>query len=600
MRKFKELFAALPAWKKAVVAVATVGLIIIAIVPAVSSDSFLTNLSTDMALWAVLAVGLNAVLGWAGLLDLGYIAFFAIGGYTYAILSENHILQFWPSLIVGVVAAGIGALIIGFPSLRLDSDYLAIMTLGFGEIIYIAANNLSGLTGGVNGLYQFQPPSLFGLQIDTSNGFYVLALVLLIVCVVTTGIVRYSRLGLAWMSIRTDELSARSMGVAIWRTKLYAYLYGSVWGALAGAVFAAKQSIVSPTSFSLDQSFNVLSAVVIGGMGSVWGAAIGGIAYIVISESFQGVSGSLSGIVFGGAMLLVILLRPQGLVPIAAISGWLQAPFRGVGTARAGGPVRPAPPDQDIGAAPGRGGAGQRITLRAHSVRVVFGGLRAVDDASLECCSGTITALIGPNGAGKTTLLNALSGFVPVRSGTITITGPDGEHDITRLPAERRARIGMGRAFQIPRLDREQTTHENIRRGALASKAPRKLADAHTDHAIELVGLTALAHVKVGELSYGDQRRCEIARALVSRPRLLLLDEPSSGMNEVETTRLAKLIRAIAERGTGIVLVEHDMALVSEVAHQVVAMDAGRELVVGSAAEVLANATVRRRYLGEE
>lgn len=596
MPKFKESFVALPAWKKAVVAATIAGLIIIALFPAVTSNSFITNIATDIALWAVLAIGLNVVLGWAGLLDLGYIAFFAIGGYTYAILSEHNILQFWPSLIVGVVAAGVGALIIGFPSLRLDSDYLAIMTLGFGEIIYIAANNLTGLTGGVNGLYQYQPPSLFGLQVDTANGFYVLALVLLIVCMVITGMVRYSRMAMAWMSVRTDELSARSMGVAIWRTKLFAYLYGSVWGALAGAVFAAKQTIVSPTSFSLDQSFNVLSAVVIGGMGSVWGAAIGGVAYIVISELFQGVGGELSGIVFGGAMLLVILLRPEGLVPIAAIGRWLQEPVRGRGTAQTAGPI----PDQEIGVSPGRGGGDPPMTLRANSVRVVYGGVRAVDDASLECRSGMITALIGPNGAGKTTLLNALSGFVPVGAGTITISGPDGEHDITRLPAERRARIGLGRAFQTPRLDREQTTRENVRRGALASGARRKLADAHTDHAMELVGLTDFARAKVGELSYGDQRRCEIARALVSRPRMLLLDEPSSGMNEVETKHLATLIRAIAKRGTGILLVEHDMSLVSEVADQVVAMDAGRELVVGSAAEVLADATVRRRYLGEE
>lgn len=594
MPKPTEVFAALPAWKKSIVVAAATVLVIALVFPAVTPNAFIANLSTDMALWAVLAIGLNAVLGWAGLLDLGYIAFFAIGGYAYAILSEHDILQFWPSLIVGVAAAGVGAIIIGVPSLRLDSDYLAIMTLGFGEIIYIAAVNLEGLTGGVNGLFQYQPPTFFGLAIDTPGGFYTLALALLVVCVVVTGFVRYSRLGRAWMTLRTDELSARSLGVAIWRTKLYAYLYGSVWGALAGAVFAAKQTIVSPTSFSLDQSFNVLSAVVIGAMGSVWGAAIGGIAYIVISESFQGISGSWSGIVFGGAMLLVILLRPQGLVPAAAIGRWLQAPWRALHTAAA----RARPAVDDVGHH--RMNDGADVTLTARSVRVVYGGLRAVDDASVECHSGTITALIGANGAGKTTLLNALSGFVRVQSGTITMTGAHGERDITRLPAARRAIMGIGRAFQTPRLDLEQTARENIRRGALASRAHRRIAESSTDEAIDMVGLSTLAHVKSGELSYGDQRRCEIARALVSRPRMLLLDEPSSGMNDAETTELAGLIRTIAAGGTGVLLVEHDMSLVSEVADHVVAMDAGRELVVGTPVEVLADPAVRRRYLGEE
>lgn len=581
----------------------TVGVLVLAGVfayPALTSDSFVTDVATDMALWATLAIGLNAVLGWAGLLDIGYIAFFAIGGYVYAILSQAGILQFWPGLIAGLVCSALAAVIIGVPSLRLRSDYLAIMTLGFGEIVYIAAKNLTGLTGGNNGLFSFTAPSIGGFQFSTAGAFYGMAIVLLIVCAAVSGLVRHARLGRAWMSLRDDELAARSFGVSVWRAKLYAYVYGSVWGTLAGAVFAAKQTIVSPASFSFDQSFYVLAAVVIGGMGSVWGAAIGGVVYIFISEALQGVSAGLSGVVFGGLMLLVILLRPQGLVPVGAVSRALDRLAR-----RRTFPQEVLPTDRPPPVAPESAASvnpppkALTAVLSAEGICVSYGGVRAVHRVSLTCESGSIVALIGSNGAGKTTLLNALSGFVPLLAGSIISTRGGDARDLTHHSPQSRARNGLARAFQTPRLSRTDTVADNVWRGTLAASRGRRAAAGRVDQALDTVGLARLARTPAGGLSYGDQRRCEIARTLAGEPDFLLLDEPSSGMNEAETVELSELLREIAGRGIGIILVEHDMSLVQAVADTVLAMDIGETIAFGSAQDVLANDTVRSRYLGE-
>jgi len=292
-----------------------IGIIALCAVPLLSGNLFWLDVASDMTIWAVLAVGLNAVLGWAGLLDLGFIAFFAIGGYGYAILSIHHIFNVGIAVVCVLAMSLIAAVIIGTPSVRVKSDYLAIMTLGFGEIVYLAAKNLTGLTGGVNGLFGYSALTIFGVSLDSNTDFYLIGLVLLTVTCIIGFLVRRSRLGRSWILVRDDELSARAAGIRVRRVKLLAYMYGSVWATLAGILFALKIGIVSPESFSFNQSFYVVVAVVIGGMGSIWGAALGGAVYIVISEALQGIDPTLSGLIYSGLVLLFILVRPDGLFP---------------------------------------------------------------------------------------------------------------------------------------------------------------------------------------------------------------------------------------------------------------------------------------------
>lgn len=601
-----------PRTRRVVLVVVFVGA---AIYPLVANNGFVFDIATDMALWAVLAIGLNAVLGWAGLLDLGYIAFFALGGYSFAILDSMHIMSFWPSLGVGVGISAVAALIIGIPTLRLHSDYLAIMTLGFGLIVYIAAQNLT-VTGGDNGLFGYAPPQIGSLVIDTPFSYYVLALVLTVVAAGVASWVRSSRLGRAWLLLRDDETAATSVGVAVWRYKLYAYLFGSVWGTLSGAAYAVKETIVSPVSFSFTESFFVVAAVVIGGTGSIAGCVIGGGVYVLISEAMGGVSATLSGVLFAAAMLGFILLRPRGLVPAHS------------GVARKRKERRPSRVGAyvDVVMKTGRGFsvrkeassssglAGLGASLEAQGIEVEFGGVQAVAGASFVCAAGTVLALIGPNGAGKTTLLNAVSGLAQMKRGQVALRLPDRTVDLTHKGARVRALWQIGRTFQTPRLSRGLTVWENVLQGTFAAgregRSDWRPAGTVTTHAgsfssslatdsLAMVGLLDKAEAIAGDLAYGDQRRCEIARALASSPIFVLMDEPSSGMNDVETEQISGLVRRLAGLGLGIVIVEHDMSLVRAAADEVVALDLGRVICRGSAATVLTDPVVRGRYLGE-
>ncbi len=279
-------------------------------------NSYDTDVFCDMALWAAIGLGLNVVIGFAGLLDLGYMAFYAFGGYTFATLSLHLGFSLWEALPLGTILAGVASAVFGFPTLRLRGDYLAIMTLGFGGIVDIAANNLS-LTGGANGLYGMAPQSVFGYQLSTNNviGYYVLALALVAVAALATYRFRHAKIGRAWACIKDDELAAAASGIRVTRCKLQAYVLGAIWAGVAGAIFAAKQGLVSPETFTFDQSLFAEAIVVLGGMGSIPGVILGAVLYILISEYFQGITGTYSGLIFSVLLLVTVLVRPRGLIP---------------------------------------------------------------------------------------------------------------------------------------------------------------------------------------------------------------------------------------------------------------------------------------------
>ncbi|HUI70389.1 MAG TPA: ATP-binding cassette domain-containing protein, partial [Spirochaetia bacterium] len=383
------------------------GLAVAVLLPLVVRSGYVLDIADDMLIWAVLTLGLNLVVGFSGLLDLGYIAFFAIGGYTFGILGSKFGIGMWPALPVAAVLVTMSAVVIGIPTLRLKSDYLAIMTLGFGEIIFLSANNLNSITGGPNGLYDMPTPSFFGLPLNQPGQFYWFLLVVLVLAVVVVWRLRNSHIGRAWLAVRQDELAARANGVEVVRYKLLAYMGGGVWAGIVGVLFAAKQTIVSPTSFQFSQSFYVLSSVIIGGMGSIPGAIVGGFLFVLISESLQGVAQTYSSVVFSLALLAVILLRPKGIWPATVHTRRLPAR---AGERRPVTTLRDIPSlvREDRERQPLSGdGAEELLDVRDLSVR--FGGVRALAGLSVAIKPLEIVSVIGPNGAGKTTLLNAIS-----------------------------------------------------------------------------------------------------------------------------------------------------------------------------------------------
>jgi branched-chain amino acid transport system permease protein len=273
-----------------------------------------TVILTNALLYVVLALGLNIVVGYAGLLDLGFAAFFAVGAYTVGIVTLTFGLDFWMSLPFAIFFAIIAGVVIGTPTLRLRSDYLAIVTLGFGEIVRLTARNLRE-TGGASGLSGIEQPWLFGWHISTPVSFYYVFCVLAILAVFVSVRLANSRLGRAWLYVRHDEDAAEAMGINRVRVKLAAYVTGAIYGAIGGAFFAANLGAISPESFSFRQSVLILMAVILGGMGKIPGVILGAFIVILVPELLRDF-GDLRLLIFAVGLLLIMLFRPSGIWPV--------------------------------------------------------------------------------------------------------------------------------------------------------------------------------------------------------------------------------------------------------------------------------------------
>jgi branched-chain amino acid transport system permease protein len=289
-------------------------------------DNYAKDVAINVMIYIALGLGLNIVIGLAGLLDLGYIAFYAVGAYTYALLNTNFGIPFWIALPIGCVISAMTGAFIGYPTLKMRGDYLAIVTLGFGEIIRIVLNNWDSVTQGPNGILGISPPGLF-LPTVSAGGFefahvylknltwlYYLILAIAVITMVAVYRLNHSRVGRAWMAIREDETAAELTGIHTTRMKLFAYVLGAIFAGFAGAFFAAKVRYVNPSSFIFLESALVLSIVVLGGMGSIPGIIVGALAIIVLPEMFRELQ-LYRMAAFGGAMTLMMVFRPEGLWP---------------------------------------------------------------------------------------------------------------------------------------------------------------------------------------------------------------------------------------------------------------------------------------------
>ncbi|HYF93023.1 MAG TPA: branched-chain amino acid ABC transporter permease [Symbiobacteriaceae bacterium] len=288
-------------------------LLVAFVLPMVYRGPYVMDVGIQILFSITLALGLNVVVGYAGLLDLGYAAYFAVGAYGAGILTQRLHLSFWLALVVAGVAAMLLGLLIGGTVLRLRSDYLAIVTLGFGEIIRIVATNLD-VTGGPTGIFSIPAPNLFGFTLNQPMHYYYLTLVLVILSAVALSRVADSRIGRAWACIREDQDAAECMGIPTLRFRLLAYAAGTCWAGLTGAIFAVKMTAVSPLSFGFMQSITILLAVVMGGLGSIPGVILGGAIVILLPEALRSVA-EWRYLVFGVVLILLMIFRPSGLWP---------------------------------------------------------------------------------------------------------------------------------------------------------------------------------------------------------------------------------------------------------------------------------------------
>ncbi|MGE4422600.1 MAG: branched-chain amino acid ABC transporter permease [Pseudodesulfovibrio sp.] len=285
-----------------------------AIVYPLVTQRYAHDVAISVLIYVCLGLGLNVVVGLAGLLDLGYIAFYGVGAYTYAILSINYGLSFWLCLPIAAVIAAVAGCIIGYPTLRMRGDYLAIVTLGFGEIVRLILNNWMSLTNGPNGILSIPRPELFGYDFRSLSSMYYVILGLAVLTILAVYRLNYSRIGRAWEAIREDETAAELMGVNTFLLKLLAYAMGATFAGFAGAFFAARMKFVGPESFTFLESAMVLAMVILGGMGSIPGVILGVLALVALPELFREFE-LYRMLVFGGAMTLMMLVRPSGIWP---------------------------------------------------------------------------------------------------------------------------------------------------------------------------------------------------------------------------------------------------------------------------------------------
>nr|WP_297461464.1 branched-chain amino acid ABC transporter permease [uncultured Halomonas sp.] len=288
-------------------------IILLLILTPLVANQYTTVILTNALLYVVLCLGLNIVVGYAGLLDLGYAAFFAVGAYTIGILTQQFGVNFWLAIPFAIVAAAIAGIVIGAPTLRLRSDYLAIVTLGFGEIVRFTARNLE-ITGGASGLFAIPEPSLFGWHIDSATDFFYVFAVLAVLAYAASRRLYHSRLGRAWLYVRHDEDAAEAMGINRVATKLSAYIIGAIFGAIGGIFFSVNLGAISPESFSFEQSVMILLAVVLGGMGKIPGVILGAFIIVLGPELLRDLD-SLRLLVFAVLLLLIMLFRPSGIWP---------------------------------------------------------------------------------------------------------------------------------------------------------------------------------------------------------------------------------------------------------------------------------------------
>ena len=601
------------------------------------AGDYWAGLGATVGLIALLALGMVLVTGYAGQFSLAVGAFYGIGAYGSAMLTINVGLPGVLALVVSALIAALVAILLGRPIFRLRGHFLAMGTLALTEIFYLLVNNLE-ITGGSSGIGGIMPLSVFGFEFISTDQFFVLNW--LIVGVVLWGCLRLSkgREGRALKAIRGHEAAAAAVGINIASSKARIFTASAVISSIGGSLYAHQVMYVNPGPFGVETAIAVLVIAVLGGMRSPWGAIVGAIALEFLNQMIEAYLPGLMGaaavgagqtLILGLLMVVILIIRPDGIAGLAAS---LVAGIRHRGVKARPGRREPAA-NRDTTADPDTA-AGEddfatmaelrqaddarrtetahtrgALALQATNLTKRFGGVTAVDDVSLELFAGEVLAVIGPNGAGKSTLVNLLSGNLPPTAGTVALNGTS----VTGAPAFLVARQGLSRTFQTPCLFDGMDVASTVKVGAhlrgkvgmLRSALPtpgsvleeRRLAE-ETATILDRLGLSGFADQDAKNLSLGQQKQIEIARALAGRPRVLLLDEPCAGLNKSEKKNLMLLLRQLGAEGMAVLVIEHDMEFVMASADRVQVLNFGATLRTGTPAEVQADQAVIDAYLG--
>lgn len=539
-------------------------------------------------IWAIVGISWNLFSGYSGMVSFGHASFFGLGAYTVTLLMVKLDLSPWLGVPIGMGVGALAGALIGWPTFRLRGHYFALAMLAYPlALLYI----FEWLGFQEVSLPMKRESAAAYMQFKDQRYYVGIALGMLVIAMAVALRIERSRFGLSLLAIKQNEPAAEAAGINTLAWKMKAIMVSGAMCAAVGGLYAVVLLVVTPPSvFGLLTSAQALIVTLFGGVATVWGPVVGSAILIPLAEILHAELGDklpgIQGVVYGAAIVMVILLAPEGIVPRVR-DAWRRR------HARAEPATKSATPATTVESSSRT--VGDRVVLKVEGVSRAFGGLQAVQDVSFEVREGEVLGIIGPNGAGKTTLFNLMNGFIAPDAGRVVWAGED---LVGQRPNEI-CRRGLGRTFQVVRPFPRMTVLQNVVVGAFVAERDDEAAVALAGEALVRVGLGDRAQAPAAGLTNVELRLMELARALASRPRLLMLDETLAGLGSQEIERMLGVIDALARSGITVVIIEHTMQAMVRLADRLVVLDHGRLLAAGQPEAVTRNPAVIEAYLGK-